>query len=208
MSDDPTQQRLQRLTASQHQCMDQVTHLDTRLEQFRHEIRQAVVDTALTLQGVMQDVQGQGQGMEQIRHTLFNIAMEKLESLDARFQKYDEFMQQVLAKTDKQGHEVCTAVERVINEQGDIRNIVEELARRIDAIRDGTHPRDSPSATATQSDAGVAMQLELNALKAKVLRLTEQSLSMLPNWEFFRQCLKGLNSQRIKSCDGDTVYRI
>ena len=30
--------------------------------------------------------------------------------------------------------------------------------------------------------------------------------SMLLNWELFRQCLKGLNSQRIKSCDGDTVY--
>ena len=123
----------------------------------------------------MQDVQGQGQGMEQNRHTLFDIAMGKLESLDARFQKYDEFMRQVLAKTDQQGHEVCTAVQRVINEQGDIRNIVEELARRIDTIRDGTHPRDSSSATATQSDAGVAMQLELNDLKAKVLRLTEQS---------------------------------
>ena len=85
MSDDSIQQRLQRLTASQHQCMEHVTRMDTKLEQFRHEIRQAVVNTALTLQGVMQDVQGQGQGMEQIRHTLFNIAMEKLDSLDARF---------------------------------------------------------------------------------------------------------------------------
>ena len=32
-------------------------------------------------------------------------------------------MQQMLAKTDKQGHEVCTAVERVINEQGDAKNL-------------------------------------------------------------------------------------
>ena len=128
MSDDPTQQSLQRLTASQHQCVDQVTHLDIRLGQFRHEIRQTVVDVALTLQGVMQDAQGQGQGIEQIRHNLFNIAMEKLDSLDAHFQKYDEFMQQVLTKTDKRGRELCTAVERVINEQGDSRNIVEELA--------------------------------------------------------------------------------
>ena len=88
--------------------MDQVAQLDTRLEQFRHEIRQAVVDTALTLQGVMQDVQGQGRGIKQVGHTLFDIAMDKLESLDARFHKYDEFMQQVLANTEKQGHEVCS----------------------------------------------------------------------------------------------------
>ena len=117
--------------------------MGTRLEQFRHEIRKDVPDTALTLQRVMQDVQGQGQGVEQVRHTLFGTAMEKLGTLDARFQKYDEFMQQVPAKTDKQGHEVCTAVERVIHEQGDIRKTVEELARRIDSIRDGTHPRES-----------------------------------------------------------------
>ena len=88
----------------------------------------------------MQEVQGQGQGMERTRHTLFNIAMEKLYGLDARFQKYGEFMQQVLAKTDRQGHEVCTLIERVINEKGDIRSTVEELARRIDAIREGLLP--------------------------------------------------------------------
>ena len=146
--------------------------------------------------------------MEQVRHTLFDIAMDKLESLDARFQKYDEFMQQVLAKTDKQGHEVCIAVEKVINEQGDIRKADEELARRIDAIRDGAHPRESPSDTATHGDAGVAMQLELSDLKAKVLRLTEQSAQHVAQLGVLPTALKGLNSQRIKSCDGDTVYRI
>ena len=207
MSDDPAQQKMLRLTASQHQCMDQIMKLDTGLEQFRHEIRQDVLDTALTLQRVMQDVQGQGQGVEQIRHTLFKIAMEKLQNLDARFQKYDEFMHQVLAKTDKQGHEVCTAVERIINEQGDIRKTV-ELARRIDTIRDGTQPRESPSDTATQGDAGVSMQLELNDLKAKVLRLTEQSTQHAAQLGIFQQCLKRLNSQGIKSCDGGTVYWI
>ena len=89
--------------------MDRVAQVDTRLEQFRHGLRQDVLDIALTLQRVMQDVQGQGQGIEQVRHTLFNIAMEKIETL--------EITQQVIAKTDKQGHEVCTAVGRIINEQ-------------------------------------------------------------------------------------------
>ena len=110
------------------------------MEQFRHGIRQDALDIALTLQRVMQDVQDQGQGIEQNRQALFNIATEKVETLDTRFQKYDEFVQTVLEKTDKQGHEVCTAIGRIIHEQEDIRRIVEELARRVDGIRDETHP--------------------------------------------------------------------
>ena len=38
-------------------------HVDTRVEQLRHDFSQAMVDSALTLQGVMQEVHGQGQGM-------------------------------------------------------------------------------------------------------------------------------------------------
>ena len=70
-----------------------------------HDFSQSMVDSAWTFQGVMQEAHGQGQVMERIRHTLFNIEMEKLDGLDARFQKYDEIMQRVLAKTDRQGHE-------------------------------------------------------------------------------------------------------
>ena len=54
------------------------------------------------------------------------------------------------------------------------------------------------------------MQLELNDLKAKVLRLTEQStqhaaqLGILPT---VSESLKGLSLQKIRSWDGDTVYQ-
>ena len=123
--------------------------------------------------GVIQDVQGQGQGIEQSRHDLFDIVTEKVETLDTRFHKYDEIVQTVLAKTDKQGHEVCTAVGRIITEQEDTPRIVEELARRIDSIRDGTRP-EGPPEVATQSEVGVATQLELSDLKTNVQRLTEQ----------------------------------
>ena len=86
---------------------------------------------------------------------------------------------------------MCTTIGRLIDEQGDIRMIVEELARRIDAIREGTHPRSEapqdrthPRGTSSDSnapneqrfpDASVAMQLEIEDLKTKVARLTEQS---------------------------------
>ena len=147
----------------------------------------------MTIQSVMQEVRGQGQGVERLRHVLFNIAMDKLEGIDSHFQKYDEVMHQVTMKADKQAHEMCTSIGRFIDEQGDIRRIVEELARRIDAIRDGTHPRSEalqdgthPRSTSSDSnaqneqklpDASVAMQLEIEVLifKTKVARLTEQS---------------------------------
>ena len=72
-----------------------------------------------------------------------------------------------------------TAVGRVINEQEDLRKTVEELARRIDTFGDGTHPREGPTEAGTQSNAGVAMQLELIDLKTKVFRLTDKRLNIV-----------------------------
>ena len=99
LPDDPMQQRMQRMVVSQQQCMDRVAQVDTRLEQFRQAIRQDAFEIALTVQRVMQDVHGQGRGMEQDRHTLFNIVQEKVETLEARFYKYDEFVQTALDKS-------------------------------------------------------------------------------------------------------------
>ena len=169
--------------ASQQQCMDRIAQVDTRLEQFRHGIRQDAFEIALTVQRVIQDVQGQGQGME-LRHTLFKAVTEKVETLDARFQKFDEFVQTVLDKTDRNTDEVCTSIGRIIEEQGDIRRMVGELARRIDNMREKTHS-EGPLEPATHSEVGVAMQLELNDLKTKVHRLTEQTTDHAAQLSFF-----------------------
>ena len=75
-TEDLVRHRLQRLAVSQQQCLDRTAHLEARLDQFRHAIRQDALDIATVLQGVVHDVQGQGQGMEQVRHALFDVAME------------------------------------------------------------------------------------------------------------------------------------
>ena len=62
--EDSTQQKIQRLAVSQQQRMDRIAQVDTRLEQFRHGIRQDAFEIALTVQRVIEDVQGQGRGME------------------------------------------------------------------------------------------------------------------------------------------------
>ena len=75
--DDTLQQRLQRLTISQKD----LNQVNSRVDQLRHDFREAMVESASTIQNVMHQVRGQGQGMERLRHVLFNIAMDKLEGI-------------------------------------------------------------------------------------------------------------------------------
>ena len=182
--DDSIQQRMQRLVVSQQQCVDRIAQVDTGLEQFRQAIRQDAFEIALTVQRVIQNLHGQGRGMEQIRHTLFNIVQEKVKTLDARFQKYDEFVQTVLEKTDKNTREVCSSVSRIIDGQADVRKLVEELARHMDNTREQTHSEGTIEAAA-QEELGVVMQLEVYDLKTKVLRLTEQITDHTAKVNFF-----------------------
>ena len=119
-----------------------------------------------------------------MRRTLFNIVQEKVENLEARFQKYDEFVQTVLDKTDRNAHNVCSSVAKIIDKQADIRKLVEELARRVDSAREQAQS-EGTSEAATQNEVGVAMQLEVNDLKTKVLRLTEQATERTAKLNFF-----------------------
>ena len=84
-----------------------------------------------------------------------------------------------MSTTDKNAHEVCSSVAKIIDEQADIRRLVEELARRMDRAQEGTVE------TATQEGPVVAIQLEVNDLKAKVLRLTEQVTDHTAKVNFF-----------------------
>ena len=172
------QQGMQRLYASYQQCVTRVAQVDDRLEQFRQAIRQDALEIALTVQRVRQDLQNQGQGMEQIRHTLYDLVQEKVDTLESRFQKFDEFTHSVMGTVDKNAHELCSTVAKIIDEQADIRRIVEELARRMD------HAQEE-SAVETREGPSVAVQLEVNDLKAKVLRLTEQVTEHTAKVNFF-----------------------
>ena len=141
--------------------------------------------------------------MEQIRQTLFDIVQEKVETLDSRFQKYDEFVQTVLDKTDNNAHEVCSSVSKVIDEQRHIRRLVEELARRMDSTQEQTDSEGTSEVV--RNDVGVATQLEVNDLKAKVSRLTEQVTGHTAKVNFFSVVSELWNS---RSFDGDTVCQI
>ena len=134
MTDDPIQQRVQRLVVSQQQCMDRVAQVDTRLEQFRHGIRQDALHIALTPQRVMQDVQGQGQGVEQIRHNLFDIVMEKLETLDSGSKSMMSLCKLCWQRLTNKDTKCVLQPEESSTNKKTFERIVEELARRIDSI--------------------------------------------------------------------------
>ena len=134
----------------------------------RQAIRQDAFEMALTVQRVSQNLHSRGQGVEQIKHTLYDIVQEKVDILQSRSQKLDEFTHSVMSTLDKNAHELCSTVAKIIDEQADIRKLVEELARRKDHTQEGSIGTDA------QEGPSVAIQLEVSDLKAKVLRLTEQ----------------------------------
>ena len=132
VSDATIQQRIQRLHTSYHQCVTRVDQVGDRLEQFRAAIRQDALELALTVQRMSQDLQNQGQSVEQIRNTLYNTVRDKVDNLDNRFQRFTEFTHSISATIDKNEHEICSSIGKINDEQADVRRLVEERARCLD----------------------------------------------------------------------------
>ena len=140
-----------------------------------------MIESALTIQRVMQEVRTQGQRLDRLSHVVYNVVMDKLNGVDFRFQRSDEISNQVLMETDRRWQDLRTSIGKFIDEQSAIRKVVEELARRVvDAMQNGTHPGGVSSDSnmtgeQSSSDASVALQLEIDDLKRKVARLNDQS---------------------------------
>ena len=192
ISDHAIQQGIQRLYASYHQCVDRVAQADDRFDQFRAAIRQDALELALKAQRISQDLQHQGQGLELIRHTLFDLVQDKVDNLEDRFRKFAEYTHEITATIDKNDHEKCSSIGKIIHEQEDVRRLVESLARRLDHTRENVDE--------TTSEPSVAMQLEIDDLKAKVLRLTEEYTEHDAKVNFSRACWNS------RSTDGDIDY--
>ena len=88
LTDEAIQQGIQRLYASYNQRVTRVAQADDRFEQFRAAIRHDALELALKEQRISQDLQHQGQGLEQIRHTLFDVVQDKVDNLEERFRMF------------------------------------------------------------------------------------------------------------------------
>ena len=88
-------------------------------------------------------------------------------------------MSAVTRETDRRSREVCDSVGHFIGEQHDTRQTVEDLARQVEVMRNGSRP-NSTSADShgvpeqVTPEVGVPALLEVEGLKRKVARLTEQ----------------------------------
>ena len=71
---------------------------------------------------------------------------------------------------DRNTHSQSASISAIIDEQKDIRKLVEDLASRLD--------RSQEENSATQSELSTNALLEINDLKSKVSRLTEQSTKL------------------------------
>ena len=67
-----------------------------------------MVESALTIQSVMQEVRGQGQGMENPTCSFQHCDRTNWRALTLVFRS-DEVMHQVVMETDKRSREMCTS---------------------------------------------------------------------------------------------------
>ena len=71
---------------------------------------------------------------------------------------------------DRNTHSQCASIEAIIAEQGDITKVVEDLASQLD--------RSQETSSVAQNELSTHALLEINDLKSKVTRLTEQNTKL------------------------------
>ena len=164
------QQAIQRLFVAYNQCVHRVAQTDDRMEQFRSNLRRDALELALTVQRVEQDAQHQYQATARIKETLFDDVQERVKSLEERLRRVMDHEMHVNQTIDRNTHSQRASISAIIDEQRDIRKLVEDLASRLD--------RSQEESTATQSELSTNAILEINDRKSKVCRLTEQSTKL------------------------------
>ena len=95
---------MQRLFVAYNQCVTRVAQTDDRLEQFRSTIRRDALELTLNVQRNNQDLQHQGQSVEQIRRTLFDEVQEKVNHLNERLRMVIDHIEGITKTIDKNTH--------------------------------------------------------------------------------------------------------
>ena len=164
------QQAMQRLFVAYNQCVNRVAQTDDRMEQFRTNLRRDALELALNVKRTEQNVQHLYQSNTHIKRTLFDEVQERVKGLEERLRQVMDHEMQVSQTIDRNTHSQCASTSAIIDEQSDIRKLVEDLASRLD--------RSQAVSGATQNELSTNVLLDLNDLKSKVCRLTEQSTKL------------------------------
>ena len=98
------------------------------MEQFRAAVRRDVLELALKVQRTSQDLQHQGQSVERINRTLFDVVQGRVDHLEEKFRMLSDHLSETAKVIDRNEHAKCASITAMISEQKDIRRLVEELA--------------------------------------------------------------------------------
>ena len=95
---------------------------------------------------------------------------ERVKSLEERLRATLDHEVHVNQTIDRNTHSQCASIKALIAEQHELRKIVEDLANRLD--------RSQEASGAAQNELSTNALLEINELKSKVARLTEQNTKL------------------------------
>ena len=186
------QQALNRLFTAYNQCVGRTGHLEHRFDQFRFDIRRDATDMALILQGHEQRVNAHSRELRQLTESL-EEAQNRIAGLDTLTKTILAHDHQVTQTIDKNTHSQTASVVKIIEEQEDLRKMVEELASRFDRSQD--------SLSTPQGEASTGVLLDMGDLKTKVARLIEQHTQMDGEVSFLKslhESVEELGKQVIK----------
>ena len=163
------QQALNRLFTAYNQCVGRTGHLENRFDQFRFDIRRDATDLAIVVQAHDQRVNAHSRELRQLTECL-EEAQSRIAGLDTLTKTILAHDHHVTQTIDKNTHSQTASIVGLIQEQEDLRKMVEELASRFDRSQD--------SLSTPQSEASTGVLLDIGDLKTKVARLTEQQTRM------------------------------
>ena len=105
-----------------------------------------------------------------MKESLHDDVQERVKGLEERLRQLMDHEVHVNQTIDRNNHSQCASIEAIIAEQRDIRKVVEDLASRLDRSQD--------TSSTTQTELSTSVLLEINDLKSKVTRLTEQNTKL------------------------------
>ena len=171
------QHSVNRLFGADNQCVSRANHLENRFEQFRHAIQKDATDLAMVVHGHDQKVTVHCQEIRQLFEAV-EEAQAKINGLDALSRKMLEHDHHVNQTIDRNTHSQTASIKGIIDEQEDLRRLVEGLASRMDQSQD--------SLSTPQGEANTGVLLDVGDLKNKVFRLTEQHTKLEGDVSFLR----------------------
>ena len=163
------QHAMQRLHEAYTQSVNRTNHVEERLDQFRNAIQRDATDLTLVVQSHEQSVVDHRREIQQLNAAV-KETREQLKGLDQYSQEMVQHEHQVSQTIDRNTHSQNASICALTKQFEDMHKMMTELASRVDQTQDGlSTPRDEPHTN---------VLLELNDLRTKVARLTDQQTAL------------------------------